>query len=306
MDTCPSAGAALASRSARMHGLPCVIAMLALALPATAGAAPPDEPVTAVWKERQVQFFYRGVAAVYPCSLLQRRVAALLRAVGARPDLRVSVNHCDEDPFEVAAPASDATSWPRHGRDAGPVYSPTYPSGSDSNWPRNTPGSASGYRRAAPRQVVDVLVRMSVPVEMTPEVVAELKTDRKRRELITQVTGDPLPLFDDPIPFSAQRQVVTLSNETAGIGAADCELLDQMASSVFRQLGVRVLRRGYACDPDWASRVAPTVEVEALVPVGPNLPMRPAAPASGGQGAPGAPAETEESSAATPAESRQP
>jgi hypothetical protein len=282
-----------------------VLALLALALPATAGATEPDEPVTAVWKERQVQFFYRGVSTGYACSVLQTRVAALLGAVGARPDLQVMVNHCDESPAQMTGPVGNATSWPRSGTALEPVYAPSYPADNGTDWPRNTAAPGSSYRRTAPEQLVDVLIRMSMPVEMTPEVVAELKTDRKRRELITQVTGDPLPLFDDPIPFAARRQVVTLSRETAGIEPADCELLDQMASSVFRQLGVRVVRRGYSCDRSWASRIAPTLEVEALVPVAFNVPPRQAAPATGGQPDPGAPEEAEKPPTTNTAEANQ-
>ena len=102
---------------------------------------------------------------------------------------------------------------------------------------------------------------------MTPEIIAELKTDRKRREMIARVSGDPLPLFDDPIAFAAERKVVTLSHETTGIEPADCELLQQMASSVFKTLGVREVRRGYVCDRMSASRISPTLDAEALVPV---------------------------------------
>lgn len=236
------------------HALRALV-LLAATLPAAGGHAAEQEPVTAVWKERQLYFTYRGFDAVYPCSVLQGRVARVLVAVGARPDLEVSVRHCDASFASATVPATGSVRWPRSPAEAGTSSGPT--------------AAADYYRRSQPRQLADVSIRMSVPVEVTPEVAAELKTDRKRRELVAQVTGDPLPLFDDPILFSAERQTVTLSRDT-GIEAFDCELLEQMALSLFRDLDVRVLRRGYRCDRDSVSRIPPKLEVEALIPVAPG------------------------------------
>lgn len=233
--------------------------LLAVALPAAGSQAAEQEPVVAVWRERQLHFTYRGFDAVYPCSVLQNRVALVLVTVGARPDVQVSVHHCDASFASATVPATGSTRWPQSPTATGTSSGPTSP--------------ADYYRRAQPRQVAEVGIRMSVPVEVTPEVAAELKTDRKRRELVAQVTGDPLPLFDDPIRFAAQRQSVTLSRDT-GIEAFDCELLEQMALSLFRDLDVRVLRRGYRCDRDSMSRIAPKLEVEALIPLAPGSPTR--------------------------------
>jgi len=237
---------------------------LMLALSATSGVAAGQEAVTSVWKERQLHFSYRGFAAVYPCSVLQNRVALVLTAIGARPDLSVTVNHCDTSFASGTVAATGNAGWPRSHPDAAGGY-PTAARGQASTVDAYEPGGGY-YRRSEPGQVVDVRVSMSVPVEVTAEVMAELKTDRKRRELISQVTGDPLPLFDNPILFPAQRQVVTLSRDT-GLEAADCELLDQMASSVFRDLGVRIVGRSHRCDRGSMSRISPSLEVEAFLPV---------------------------------------
>ena len=273
-------------------------AALALALLATWDHAAAQEPITAVWKERRLQFSYRGFDAVYPCGLLEHRVALVLAAVGGRPDVEVNIVDCSLPIASASAASADGASWPRSAREPAAGFPVGVTAGADAGWSRTAAGSGS-YRRAEPQQVVDVRVRMSVPTEMTPEVIAEIATDRKRRELITRVTGDPRPLFDDPIPFTAFPQVVTLSRETIDLEPADCELLDQMASSIFKELNVRVLRRGYSCGRNWRSRIPPTLEVEAMLPAGftrappetpgeAEYPGDPAGP--GGSSEPGSPA----------------
>lgn len=228
-----------------MDALLPALALLALVLLPPYARAEAQEPVAAVWKERQLHFSYISFMAIHPCYVLRNRIANVLIAVGARPDLRVTLNNCDTSFTSPTVVAGDRTGWPQNPSASGP----------------------SAYRRTEPLQIVDVRVQLSMPAAMTPDVVAELKADRKRRELIARVTGDPLPLFDDPIAFAAQRKVVTLSHQTTDIEPADCELLEQMVSRVFKSLGVRVVRRGYACDRISVSRIRPKLDVEALVPV---------------------------------------
>lgn len=294
------------SRFALLGGLAPVLVFLALALHAAAGRTASQEPVAAVWKAQQLDFTYRGYEAVYPCSVLQQRIALMLNVVGARPDLEVIVNDCDGPFASATVPLGNGPDRPAGSMGPGGNRSVTFATGGGSGWTRTSPASATGYaRRSEPQQVAQVSVRLSMPAEMTPEVIAELQTDRKRRELITRVTGNPLPLFDNPIPFAAHRQVVTLSRETAGVEAADCELLEQMVRTVFRELGVRVVRRGYTCDRSYASRIAPTLDVEALVPVALEV-EAPETPAMGGDptDAPESRDEAEDEAQATGADPR--
>ena len=257
-----------ASEAARLVGLLPHVALLALTLLPTCAPAAAPEPVAAVWKERQLSFHYTSFEAAYPCHVLRSRIARVLNAVGARPDLQVTVTNCDSSVVAPTVANGEGTGWPQNRSGSWPGDPPSVSTRDDASWPQSRAAPMPGtHRRTEPKQAVDVRVYLSMPTEMTPAVIAELKADRKRRELITRVTGDPLPLFDDPIVFTAQRQVVTLSHETTGIEPADCELLDQMATTVFRTLGVRVLRRGYACDRSWVSRIHPTLDVEALLPV---------------------------------------
>lgn len=253
--------------SALMDRLPRVLVLLTLALDATWGRAGADEPVLAVWKERQAHFSYRGMMTAYPCGVLRHRIALILASAGARPDVDVTVINCDFPLASAQASGGDVAFQRRHPRAPTAAYPARAAAAAGTGWPETTRGP-DNYRRIEPVQVLDVRVRLSMPAGMTPELIAELEMDRRRRELITRVTGDVRPLFDDPIPFIAKRQVFTISRETIDLEPADCELLDQMSSTILRELGVRVVRRGYTCDRGWRSRIAPTLEVEALVPVG--------------------------------------
>jgi hypothetical protein len=226
-------------------------ALLTLALLAVTGQGTAQEPVAAVWKERTLFFPYRSAVVVYTCSALEDRVARILRGVGARPDLEVRVSNCSESIPLSDPPMSDSGSWGADGVGSWGTLEPTT--------------NRSLTRRTEPQQVVNVRVSLMMPVEVTPEVLEELKKDRSRRELVSRVTGDPAARFADPIPFTAQRQLVTLSRKTIGLEPEECELLDQMSASGFRELGIRVVRRGFVCDPSRISRIAPELEVEALI-----------------------------------------
>jgi hypothetical protein len=245
------------------------------------GAA--EEPVTAVWKEREIFFFYRSAISIYSCDALRTRVASILHAVGARPDLQIKVTECSQSNMTPDAATID------RGR---------------GTW---APASSSAYvPRPDRQQVANVRVLLSMPVEMTPDVVAEMKADKSRRELISRVTGNPIARFNDPIPFAAERRVVTLSRKTIGLEPAECELLDQLVTSSFKELDLRVVRRSYSCDRYRVSRIPPMLDVEALVAAPPESRDDQPEPADGGaESDPGVPATSDEGSTA-PAADRQP
>jgi hypothetical protein len=213
------------------------------------------EPIAAVWKKEEVLFTYQSTIAIYNCDALENRVASLLYAVGARQDMDIKVTGCSHSAVPIDTPSID--------RPVVPGGAP--PIGRTSRtW---APGAGSSYLQPARReQISTVHVRLSMPVEMTPDVVAELEADKSRRELISRVTGNPIPRFDDPIPFAAERRVVTLSYKTVRIEPAECELLDQLVTSSFRNLGLRVVRQGYSCNRNRVSNIYPSLDVEALVP----------------------------------------
>jgi|SRR5271170_8087503 len=53
-------------------------------------------PISAVWKEQQLSFFYMGRTSRYSCSGLRDKVRALLLELGARRDLTVTALGCEE------------------------------------------------------------------------------------------------------------------------------------------------------------------------------------------------------------------
>jgi hypothetical protein len=219
----------------------CVWACLAASLYLTSAQGAAQEPVAAVWQPRKINFSYSSATTVFSCSALASRVASILRAVGARDDLKVKATGCSES-----------------------ITPPPF---------RVNPGSVNSRREVSDpfrdqdtdeRQFVSVYVQMMLPTELTPDVLAELEKDKSRRELVSRVTGNAAARFNDPILFTAQWEPVTLSRKTIGIESEECELLEQMSPRVFRDLGMRVLRTGITCSPD--SRIAPEVVVEALRP----------------------------------------
>ena len=261
--------------------LPALAAFCVLPMTARAGA---DEPVPAVWKEHQLSFNYSSSVAVFACKALTGRVGDLLRAVGARDDIKVSANNCDE----TLTPASPGVVGPS-GRISRPVASSAYP---------------EARLDTTRRQSVFVHVSLMMPTEVTPEVLVELEKDKQRRELVARVSGNPAARFNDPVIFPAERQQVTLSRKTVGLEPEECELLEQMSTTVFRELGVDVVRKRANCDRTRPGLTPPELVVESLMPAQPRpvdvsedeSEQAPTPPAAGPPSPPVAPAPSQEAS----------
>jgi hypothetical protein len=232
-------------------------------------AAAAEEPKQAVWKIKEAGFSYHSSNAIYSCSALQARVENILLAVGARDDLQVKVTGCNEfvaeDGFDLGQSRSrDAI----RDRDIG-----ARPSG----W--EDPYDRFSRRRNEREQSAYVRVRLQMPVELTPDVLDEVKRDKSRRELVSRLTRDPASKLDDPIVFPARWQSVTLSRDSIGLKPEECELLDQVSTSIFKQLDLRVTGKSRGCNRDGVSRIPPTLTVQALLsaPIGatslPQIPI---------------------------------
>lgn len=217
-----------------------------------------QEPITAVYKAQEVSFQYRSSRQPFACHELQNRVANILLSVGARDDIDVNVRNCDvyvtsDDPFKDD-----------------PVF------GRDSSDPRDRWNTSSGFgdRENDRGQSAHIRIRLMMPVELTPQVLAEIEKDKSRRELISRVNRNPAAAMNEPIVFAAQRQEVTLSNNRQlRLRPEDCELLEQMAFNVFRKLDVKVVRKSFSCGPRESWKTPPQLTVEALLPTGQLLPM---------------------------------
>jgi hypothetical protein len=250
-----------------------------------------EESKVAVWKAKEVSFSYRSSVAVYSCNALRDRVITIFRAIGARDDLDVKVTSCETSLMPAEASRND---WPAEQ--------------SENAWgiPSDRLFNRSDRllsHRPDRGQSANVRVRLMMPTEVTPEVIAELDRDKSRRELVSRVTGNPAAGLNVPIAFPAQRQTITLSHGSIGLEPEECELLDQMSTSAFRQLGVRVVHRSSPCDRDRVSHISPKLTVEVLVGVPFGMGNVPPTPAAGdtepGPSAPAAP-HTEPSEPATP------
>ncbi|HEX2492149.1 MAG TPA: hypothetical protein VHK24_00130 [Steroidobacter sp.] len=254
--------------------------LLATAALATGPQVLAQQQTAAVLKLSEVDFFYRSSAALFSCSEMQSRVASILRALGASDDVQVNVTGCDTVVVPGEAPVG---TWQ--------TPSDQWRTSSE-RW--RTSSDGLGNRDAGHEQSVHVRVRVMMPVEATPEVLAQLEKDKARRELVSRVTGNPAANLYDPVVFRAERRSVTLSRSTIDLRPKDCELLEQMSTSIFRELKLRVVRRGPYCDRREISHMSPQLTVEALMPVMPSTPQL-APPAQESDPDPSAPAASETS-----------
>jgi hypothetical protein len=229
------------------------------------GELPPAQ-VQAVLKSHEVHFVYRSSVNPLSCDQLRNSIAVILREVGARDDIQVKANECKT--FIPDDPRSTPNSNPS---DYGNV-------GGNSVWdPMNRTGentadrlrmSRAGHYDRYQSQSTPVRIQLMMPVVVTPEVVKEVERDRSRRALIAHVTGSVSAALDDPNFFVAERREITLSHDTIGLEAIHCELLEQLALSVFRTLDLRVSGQSLSCDRRKRSHFRPRLTVEALLPVG--------------------------------------
>ncbi len=212
-----------------------------------------NQPTMALWQARELDFIYRSPVATHTCQNLRYRVATVLVAMGAKPDIRVSADNCDavldpeENSIEPWRAPSEADPWRR---------SSMPPFESDRLRER-------GFSREG--QQSRVRIHLTSPVEVTPAAIQEWKKDKSKRELIARVTGNPAPILETTGQFPAEWQTVKLTRSTADLEPEDCALLEQLSTSVLRKLSVRNVRVGGQCDPRHPSRIPPQLTAEALM-----------------------------------------
>jgi hypothetical protein len=78
----------LSSHRSRWFGF---AALLGAALGVAAAEAPTDATVAAVWQIERIEFTYHSTSVRYSCGNLQRRIAAILQAVGAHSRIGVDL-----------------------------------------------------------------------------------------------------------------------------------------------------------------------------------------------------------------------
>jgi hypothetical protein len=235
----------------------------------------PSQPIEAAWKQREISFMYRSANNIYSCSALRSRVANLLRAVGVRDDMQIRIDGCDEF---AGGPGSrnggSGGSFDVQGNRGG------FGNGNGGGFNNSSRFGSSRFSndRNNNEQLAQVRIRLTSPVIATPEVLAAIEKGKGRRELLARVSGNAAAAFEDAGTFPARRAQIELSHKTVGLEAEECELLEQISNNVFRQLGVKIVRRSMICNPHENSRIPPSVTVDALVfaPVGAYIESKPA------------------------------
>jgi len=182
-------GAAIVGLAYAAAGVPSAAAQTAADTPPLGESA---ATVNAVWVEHEFMFTYFGFGTYYSCLGLETKVEYILKAVGARKDLRVQVNCLDNSGVE---------------------------------------------------QIPTARIRVAVPTEATPELLARLAEGQSKRELVSRVQGKDAGVDVATAQFPAERRVVEfVGRRRDHVDDGDCELLYQFIPQVLEPLGVRVAK----------------------------------------------------------------
>lgn len=121
-------------------------------------------------------------------------------------------------------------------------------------------------RLTGPEVMPAVRIVAQVPVEATPEVLAELEKGAGKRELAARVKG--VAPQEATAQFPARRKRVVFEADPLGdIQEGDCELIEQLRDRVFPKLGVKVVEDRTQCAPRQVSLGSIHTVVEVLEPV---------------------------------------
>ena len=110
----------------------------------------------------------------------------------------------------------------------------------------------------------------AVPLEATPELLAELAADASRRELAARAKGGSVPAPEAAAQFPARVKRVEFRSARGnfdGLQDGDCELMEQARRQLFPKLGVRVVEGQISCTPNQLTLGAVRMTVEVLEPV---------------------------------------
>ena len=112
-----------------------------------------------------------------------------------------------------------------------------------------------------------VRIKLSSPVEVTSEVLADLERNRSKRELTARVRGERPSGTEAADQYPAYWKKVSLSRGNFDLQPGDCDLVDQLKRKVLPKLAVRVVKDDIHCSPNQLSLGQPRLEVEALTKV---------------------------------------
>ena len=109
-------------------------------------------------------------------------------------------------------------------------------------------------------------IRVSVPTEVTPELLARLEAERSKRELVAKTRGKGAAVDVATAQFPAERRIVEFTGRRLGrIDDGDCELLQQLLPQVLEPLGIREAPgSSLACMPRMSQFGAVHLKLESL------------------------------------------
>jgi hypothetical protein len=119
---------------------------------------------------------------------------------------------------------------------------------------------------SGPEWSPSVRIVAALPVEATPEVLAELASDASKRELVARVQGKSPDEATAQFP-ARPRRVEFVSGGMSFLKDGDCELMEQMRDRVFGTLGVKVIESSLQCIPRQVSIGSIRMTVEVLEPL---------------------------------------
>ena len=122
---------------------------------------------------------------------------------------------------------------------------------------------------SGPEWSPSVRIVAALPVEATPEVLAELAKDASTRELVAKVQGKSPD--EATAQFPARLRRVEFESGRTGLSDlqdGDCELMEQLVrNDVFGKLGAKVVDARTHCVPRQVTLGAVRMAVEVLEPV---------------------------------------
>jgi hypothetical protein len=120
-----------------------------------------------------------------------------------------------------------------------------------------------------PERMPGARIVAALPVEATPEVLAQLESEAAKRELVARSTGKADAAGDAATAqFPARPRLVEFRGRPGGrLEDGDCELIEQVRDRILVPLGARVVDDGLRCAPRSVSPGSLRLTVEVLEPV---------------------------------------
>jgi hypothetical protein len=109
-------------------------------------------------------------------------------------------------------------------------------------------------------------IRVAVPTEATPELLAQLEAAQSKRELVARTQGKGTAVDVATAQFPAERRIVEFTGRRIGrIDDGDCELFQQLLPQVLEPLGIREAPgSSLACMPRTSQFGAVHLKLESL------------------------------------------